>query len=293
MSTLNLWIGMSMQSSTSLGGPRPSSIFLIGALGSAWRHRELIYRLALRELFSAYRGSLFGWLWLIAAPLGLLVFYSASIASIPSLAALTDKGSSRLVYPLFIFCGLIYFQMFSELLIRAPHILLVHLEFLKKVIFPIEVLAWVALARCLVASLVLMVILIVFAVAVQGPPTPAIVLLPIIFGSFCLTMLGVVWVLSVLGAVLRDLSYFIASIVPGLLFATPLFYSMSDVGDGLRPWLYLNPLTFYIEATREIVIGGGFPRWPDLLGGIVLGIVVFQLGHSFFAAIRNWVVDAL
>src|SRR5215470_3579009 len=108
-----------------LGGQTMDKKFpdFLAGLVSAWRHRELVVRLAMGELFSAYRGSLFGWFWLVASPLFLLAFYSVSIASIRPLAPLTERGEQHLIYPLFLFCGLIYFQMFSELLLRAPSML--------------------------------------------------------------------------------------------------------------------------------------------------------------------------
>jgi lipopolysaccharide transport system permease protein len=261
-------------------------------LASAWRHRELVVRLTMGELFSAYRGSLFGWFWLVAGPLGLLAFYSVSTASIRTHAPPTNTGD-YLAYPLFIFCGLIYFQTFSELLLRAPSMLAGHVAMLKKTMFPMEALAWIALVRSSISTLILLGILISLSIAVRGHPAPAILLLPIIFGSFCLTMLGMVWMLSIIGVFVRDLSYFIASIMPALLLATPLFYSPSDVPEGIRPLLYLNPLTFYIEATRDILVRGNFPSWPNLAGALTLAVIMFRLGYGFFIYTRHRAVDAL
>jgi lipopolysaccharide transport system permease protein len=261
-------------------------------LASAWRHRELVVRLTMGELFSAYRGSLFGWFWLVAGPLGLLAFYSVSTAPIRTLAPPTN-GSNYLTYPLFIFCGLIYFQTFTELLLRAPSMLAGHVQLLKKTMFPTEALAWIALVRSSISTILLLGILIGFSIVARGHPAPAIVLLPIIFGSFCLTMLGMVWVLSIIGVFVRDLSYLVASIMPALLLATPLFYSPSDVPEGIRPLLYLNPLTFYIEATRDILVRGNFPSWPNLAGAVALAVIMFRLGYGFFIYTRHRAVDAL
>ena len=261
-------------------------------LASAWRHRELVVRLAMGELSSVYRGSLFGWFWLVAGQLGLLAFYSVSAAAIANLATRTN-GGGYLSRPLFIFCGLIYFQMFSELLLRAPGMLAGHAGMLKKTIFPTEALAWIALVRSSLSTLILLGILISFSIAVRGHPAPAIVLLPVIFGSFCLTVLGIVWALSIIGVFVRDLSHLVASIMPALLLATPLFYSLSDVPEGIRPLLYLNPLTFYIEATRDILVQGNFPSWPNLAGALTLAAITFHLGYGFFSYARHRAIDAL
>ena len=277
-----------------LGGQTTDEKFpgFFAGLASAWRHRELVVRLAMGELSSVYRGSLFGWFWLVAGQLGLLAFYSVSTASIRNLAPPTN-GGDYLVHPLFIFCGLIYFQMFSELLLRAPGMLAGHAGMLKKTIFPTEALAWIALVRSSISTLVLLGVLISFSIAVRGRPAPAIVLLPIIFGSFCLTTLGMVWVLSIIGVFVRDLFHLVASIVPALLLATPLFYSLPDVSEGIRPLLYFNPLTFYIEATRDILVRGNFPSWPNLAGALTLAVVTFHLGYGFFIYARHRAIDAL
>jgi lipopolysaccharide transport system permease protein len=277
-----------------LGGQTANKKFpgFFAGLASAWRHRELVVRLAMGELSSVYRGSLFGWFWLVAGQLGLLAFYSVSTAAIGNLATLKN-GGGYLGHPLFIFCGLIYFQMFSELLLRAPGMLAGHVGMLKKTIFPTEALAWIALARSSLSTLILLGILISFSIAVRGHPAPAIVLLPVIFGSFCLTTLGIVWVLSIVGVFVRDLTHLVASIIPALLLATPLFYSLSDVPEGIRPLLYLNPLTFYIEATRDILVRGNAPSWPNLLGALTLAVITFHLGYGFFIYTRHRAIDAL
>jgi lipopolysaccharide transport system permease protein len=277
-----------------LGGQTANKRFsgFFAGLASAWRHRELVIRLAMGELSSVYRGSLFGWFWLVAGQLGLLAFYSVSAAAIGNLATLTN-GGGYLSRPLFIFCGLIYFQMFSELLLRAPSMLAGHVGMLKKTIFPTEALAWIALVRSSLSTLILLGILISFSIAVRGYPAPSIVLLPIIFGSFCLTALGIVWALSIIGVFVRDLSHLVASVMPALLLATPLFYSLSDVPESIRPLLYLNPLTFYIEATRDILIQGNAPSWPNLLGALILAVITFHLGYGFFIYARHRAIDAL
>jgi lipopolysaccharide transport system permease protein len=106
-------------------------------------------------------------------------------------------------------------------------------------------------------------------------------------------MLGMVWLLSIIGVFVRDLSYLVASIMPALLLATPLFYSVSDVSESIRPLLYLNPLTFYIEATRDILVQGSFPSWSNLAGALTLAVIMFQLGYGFFFYFRHRAVDAL
>ena len=88
-------------------------------------------------------------------------------------------------------------------------------------------------------------------------------------------------------------TFFIASIVPALLIATPLFYSTSDLAEGIRPFLYLNPLTFYVEATRDILVGGTFPHWLHLLGSLAVGAATFHVGYGIAMAVRDQAVDAL
>jgi lipopolysaccharide transport system permease protein len=260
-------------------------------LASAWRHRELILRLAGRDLIIGYRGSALGWLWLLLVPLGTVAVFAVSATSLRGVVG-TANQQGPLGYTLFVLCGFVFFQIFADIAIRAPNVLAENVGFIKKVIFPVEVLAWTALARCLPAAAVSTLLLLGLAVAVQGLPSPAILLLPVILGSYCLMLLGLVWLLGVIGVFLRDVMYLIGSFMPAFMFLTPVFFPVSGFADFLKPVAYINPLTVYIESARAVVIDGTVP-YLGILIGVAGAVLLFHLGYGFFRVNQHRIVDAL
>jgi lipopolysaccharide transport system permease protein len=262
------------------------------AFAQAWRHRGLILRLARKELAARLKGSVLGWAWLAAAPLVMLVVYTLVFTNVLKIGTAAGKGDPG-SYPLFIFSGLVLFQMFAELVLRAPTLLVENTSYIKKVIFPVEILAWVALARSLIAGGVSLALLFAFYIVIRGVPPLAALLLPLLLALFAMMMLGIVWLLAAIGVFLRDLSHLLASLMPVLMFASPIFYSMADVPEQLRPFSYLNPLAVFIESARSLLFDGALPAWP-LLAALVAGpALLFWLGFAFFARNRARFADVV
>lgn len=262
------------------------------AFAQAWRHRGLVLRLARKELAVRLKGSVLGWAWLAAAPLVMLVVYTlvfTSVLKIGPAAGADGPGA----YPLFIFSGLVLFQVFAELALRAPNLLHENASYIKKVIFPVEILAWVALARSLIAGGVSLALLFAFYVALRGAPPLAALLLPLLLALFAMAMLGVVWLLAAAGAFLRDLSHLLASLMPVLMFVSPIFYSMGDVPEPLRSIAYLNLLAVFIEAMRALLFAGILPSWPLLAAMAAVPVLLFWLGFAVFARYRARFADVV
>jgi lipopolysaccharide transport system permease protein len=262
------------------------------AFAQAWRHRGLILRLARRDLTARLKGSILGWAWLAAAPLVMLVVYTLVFTNVLKIGAAAGMGEPG-AYPLFIFSGLVLFQVFAELVLRAPNLLMENTSYIKKVIFPVEILAWVALARSLIAGGVSLALLLAFYVVIRGVPPLAALLLPILLVLFAMMLLGIVWLLAAIGVFLRDLSHLLASLMPVLMFASPIFYAMADVPEPLRPLGYLNILAVFIEAARSLLFAGSLPAWPLLAALATAPLLLFWLGFAFFARNRARFADVV
>jgi lipopolysaccharide transport system permease protein len=222
----------------------------------------------------------------------MLVVYTLVFTNVLKIGAATGKGDPG-AYPLFIFSGLVLFQMFAELVLRAPNLLLENASYIKKVIFPIEILAWVALARSLIAGAVSLALLFAFYLVIRGVPPLATLLLPLLLVLFAMTMLGIVWLLAAIGVFLRDLSHLLASLMPVLMFVSPIFYSMADVPEHLRPLGYLNLLAVFIEAMRSLLFEGSLPSWPLLAALAIAPVLLFWLGFAFFTRNRARFADVV
>lgn len=261
---------------------------LIMPFYNAWQYRELIRVVLGRELSQRFRDSYFGWIWAALMPLAMLSVFILVFSH-----TLKVESESDLNFALSTFVGLLFFNVFSELGARAPSLLSEHANFIKKSIFPSEILAWTSLLRTLTYAGIGFVIFLCFEIfMMKGIPLTAL-LLPFILLPLFLLMLGVTWFLAAIGAFTRDISFMMATILPVLIFAAPVFYTTLGMPLSMKLVSYIVPISPYIEMTREILLIG---RLPDLMSyGVVwvVALLVFYGGYFFFMRFRSVVVDVI
>lgn len=243
-----------------------------------------------RELTSRFRGSVLGPLWAVLAPLFMLLTYTALFSiTVPQLSA----GISTTSYAASIFIGLIVFNLFSELAYRAPGLLHEHVTFVKKSIFPSETIAWVATIRAFVYGGINLSVYMVFRLVTAGELPVTILFTPLLVLPFALFMLGVVWFLMALGAFTRDVSHIMVSIVPVLMFATPIFYRLEQIPPHISIWLRLNLIGDYIEMLRGVALDGVLPNPFGYVAIFVISYAVFVFGYQFFMRYKSVIVDVI
>ena len=267
-------------------------VWFAAPLTVAWRYRELIVAMLRRELADRFRGSLFGWTWAIVAPLITLAIYTATFTGALRLPIASAHGGT-MNYALSTFVGLIVFNLYAELSYRSPLLLHEHAAYIKTSIFPSETLAWVAVLRALTYAGISVAVLAVFALAINRTLPLTALFLPLLVLPLALLLLGAAWCLAALGAFTRDIAYLMITIVPVLMFATPVFYRLSDVPEAFRLVEYLNPVATAIEMARNILIDGVMPPGWLYLAFVVAGIVVCRGGYSVFERYRGIVVDVI
>jgi lipopolysaccharide transport system permease protein len=261
--------------------------YLLQPFSNAWQTRELIAAIVWRELSQRFRDSYFGWVWAVLSPLTLLVIYTFVFSNVLNI----QDGIKN--YALSVFVGLILFNCFSELVTRAPLLLQEHSLFIKKSIFPIEVLAWTSLIRSLTYALIGLVVFFVFQLFLTASVPATALLLPFVLLPFCLFTLGAIWFLAALGAFTRDVAFLIITIIPALLFITPVLYTFHQLPMNVRIFTYINPLTSFIEIARDALLIGNLPDPAVYLFGCVVALLSFYGGYSFFMRFRSVVVDVL
>jgi lipopolysaccharide transport system permease protein len=258
----------------------------------AWHFRELIRAVVRRELVARFRGSILGWLWAIFGPLLMLSFYTFIFTSaVVARTSAAKQGVGN--YALFIFTGLIVFNFFSELASRAPDLLREHAHVIKKSIFPSETLAWTASIRALVYAGISFGVLLVFQIALTHSIPTTMLLLPLVVVPYFLLLLGITWFLMAFGSFTRDMSHLMVSIVPVLMFATPIFYSIDDVPENLRIYFHCNLIANYVEMMRDLVILNRLPDPILYFGTVLVSLLAFRSGYRFFMRYKAVFVDVL
>jgi len=294
--------GTDLKSAGSTGGsrspgrrgvrPADDSRGLLAPFILAWRFRELIVAMLRRELAERFRHTIFGWAWAVIGPLVSLAIYTIAFTGVMRLPVGSARGGTA-NYALSTFIGLIVFNLCAELCYRSPLLLHEHAAYIKTSIFPSETLAWTAVMRGFTYAGISLAVLLVFALAINGTLQPTALLLPLVIVPLGLMLLGLVWCLAALGAFTRDFAYLMITIVPVMMFATPVFYRISDIPETLRPLAYLNPLASAIEMARNLLIDGALPSASLYLAFLVAAFLVCRGGYAVFERYKGILVDVI
>jgi len=230
-------------------------------LSTAWRHRELLLELVKRDLWGRYRGSFGGLAWSFAQPLFLLAVYTLAFGVI--LRMRWGFGGGTGDYALMVFAGLIVFNAFAECLANAPSLVAGNPNYVKKIVFPLEVLPWVTALTAVAHALIGVAVWLAGYAVLYGAPKPTALLFPLVLAALFPVLLGVGWLLSALGVAIRDIGQLTGLVAHALLFLTPIFYGIDAVPPLLQNVLLANPLTFVVEQLRLVLY---FGQWPSLRG---------------------------
>lgn len=241
---------------------------------SAWRNRSLIRALVKREVLGRYRGSALGILWSFFNPVFMLAVYTF-VFSVVFKARWSAGSDSKTEFALVLFAGLLIFNLFSECISRAPGLILANVNYVKKVVFPLEILPWVSLGSALFHTLISFGVWLLFYFVFFGFPKTTILLFPVVLTPLILLILGLSWLLAALGVFLRDVGQIISMVVTVLMFLSPIFYPVSALPEKYQILLHINPLTLVIEQARDVLI------WGKLFEPIVF--IVYTIFSGFIA----------
>lgn len=259
---------------------------------SLWRNRSLIHASAKREVLGRYRGSALGLLWSFFNPLFMLMVYTF-VFSVVFNARWGGSSSSKVEFALVLFAGLIVFNLFAECISRAPSLILSNPNYVKKVVFPLEILPFVFMLAALYHALISLVVWLAAYIILVGVPHATILLLPMIILPFAMLIMGLSWALASIGVFLRDVLQFIGVVITTLMFLSPVFYPASALPESYRSILYLNPLTPVIEMTRDVLFWGKMPNFTMLaIYSLATGVIVW-LGFAWFQKTRKGFADVL
>ena len=268
----------------------PASI--VELFASQWRNRQLIVQLTKRDVLGRYRGSLLGLAWSFFIPLLMLAVYTF-VFSVVFKARWGVAGDDKVSFAIIIFVGLIVHGLFAECINRAPSLIVSNPNYVKKVVFPLEILPSVALGSALFHAGVSLVVLLTaqFLLTQRLPWT--VIIFPIVLLPLLLSTTGFAWLLSALGVYVRDIGQTTGILTTVLMFLSPLFYPISVLPEKYRIWLHLNPLTFIIEEGRNVLIFGRMPNWSGWTLALVASTLISAGGFWWFQKTRKGFADVL
>tara|TARA_R100001369_G_scaffold92846_2_gene140381 strand:- start:15123 stop:15794 length:672 start_codon:yes stop_codon:yes gene_type:complete len=202
-----------------------------------------------------------------------------------------DETSTQ--FAVVLFAGLVVHSFFAEVLSKAPGLVLGSTNYVKKVVFPLEILPAIALGSAIFHTAISLLVLQFAYIAFTGIPPWTILLSPIVFFPLAVLSLGVAWMLAALGVYLRDIGQFIGVIITVLLFLSPIFFPIDRLPEEYQVLILLNPLTFIIEQAREVLIWGRLPDWKGLAVYTFFSTIFAWLGYAWFQKTRKGFADVL
>ncbi len=259
---------------------------------SLWGHRGLLGQLVCREVVGRYRGSFMGLLWSFLYPLLMLAVFTF-VFTVVFTARWGVEQPTTVHFAVVLFAGLIVHTLFAEVLTRAPAAVVGQANYVKRVVFPLELLPVVPVLGALFHALVSVLILLAVFLLLSGHLHPTVLLAPLVLFPLLVLSLGVGWILASLGVFARDISQVTGVLATALLFLSPVFYPTSALPEFLQPWMLLNPLTFIIEQMREVLIWGRLPDAGGLLAYLAVAGLVAWLGYVWFQKTRKGFADVL
>jgi lipopolysaccharide transport system permease protein len=266
---------------------------LLAMADSLWRNRRLSLQMIRREVVGRYRGSVFGLAWSFFNPIVLLAIYTFVFSEVFKMRWGGSAEESKAQFAVVLFAGIVVHSLFSEVLVRAPTMIVANVNYVKRVVFPLEILPVIAVGTALFHSFVSLGVLVAAFVLFNGYLHWTVVFAPVVFLPFVLLTLGVAWMFASLGVFVRDVGQTMGIITMALMFLSPVFYPVTALPERLRPWLMLNPLTFIIEQAREVLIWGHLPNWSGLGLYALIGAFVCWTGFAWFQKTRSGFADVL
>jgi len=259
---------------------------------SFFKHRQLIWQLTKREVVSRYRGSMLGLAWSFFHPLIMLAVYSF-VFSVVFQARWNTGGDSKADFALALFVGLIVHSLLAETMNRAPGTILANQSYVKKVVFPLEILPWVTMGATLFHIIVSLLVWCGFYLVVHHFLHWTVLFIPLVLLPLILLSMGVAWFLTSVGVFLRDVGQITGVMATVLLFMSPVFFPASRLPEPYRTLLYFNPLTFIIEQARDVLMWGKPPDFFGVLLALLVGGTVAWLGFAWFQKTRKGFADVL
>jgi homopolymeric O-antigen transport system permease protein len=275
-------------------GASPVSVNPLAMVRGLGRHRELILQLIGRDFAQNYRSTYLGTLWALLNPLLMLLVYTFIFSSVLKTRwDHTDHSMGMGSFALTLFAGLIPFSVFSGVMHRTPQVIVNSPNYVKKVVFPLEILPIVAVGSALVDSLIELSILAIGLAVFAGVISPTVILLPLVYLPLIFLCLGLGWFLASLGVYVRDTTQGIPAVTRILFFFTPVFYKTDAVPERLQPIWRLNPLAEIVESFRRVLIWNEAPDWERWLVVTTASAIVLLLGYAWFMKTKEGFADVI
>ena len=265
---------------------------MFSSLKVLYKNYDLILIFLLRDISSRFKGSYLGIFWMVLTPLLMLAIFTFIFGEIFQIKWL-DIPESKNYFSIILFSGLMIYNFFAESLSKSPTLFLSNVNYIKKILFPLEILPVISVLGCVVQLTVTFFVWLVFYFVVVGIPDISVLLFPITLIPFFFILTGLTFLFSTLGVFFRDTSGLINVLITMLLFLSPIFYPISIIPEDYQIYIYMNPVAYQIEITRDILLWNTLPNLKDFIVYLVLSYIFFSLTIIYFKKYKDKFIDVI
>jgi lipopolysaccharide transport system permease protein len=271
----------------------PQPISLISLAKSIIKNHQLILAMVKREVIGRYKGSVFGLAWSFFTPIVMLAIYTFVFSVVFQTRWIGGQSGDRTEFALNLFIGMIVYGVFSEVINKAPTLIISNANYVKKVIFPLEILCMVSIGAAYFHFMVSFFILATAFILINGWLNWTIIFIPFVLLPFVIITLGISWGIASLGVFMRSIGHSVGIFTTVLMFLSPIFYPIAAVPEKFQFWMLFNPSTFIIEQVRNTLISGQIPDWIGLSRYLSVALLILWLGYACFQKTRKGFADVL
>ena len=263
------------------------------ALGTFYRKRWLLGYFIHRQVTRSYRRSYLGLVWAILGPLVWVFFLALIFSNIIDLKNRVVEGDPTLNFGLFLYCGLLPFLTFSEALNKGINSIRSNAGLVQKVVFPLEILPFTNAIASMVDKVfgfgALLIMLLVFGRTLH----PTLLYMPVIVVLQVIFILGLTYIMAVLGTFLPDVAEVMRPVIRGMFFVTPILWPPDRLPDSLSWVEDYNPLAYLVNAYRDLILNGTLPGALSTLYFALFSVALFIFGFALFVRLRPKFADHL
>jgi ABC-2 type transport system permease protein len=263
------------------------------ALGTFYRRRWLLGYFIHRQVTRAYRRSYLGLVWAILGPLVWVFFLALIFSHVIGIKDRAVEGDPTLNFGLYLYCGLLPFLTFSEALNKGLNSIRSNAGLVQKVVFPLEILPFTNAIASMVDKVfgfgALLIMLLLFGRTLH----PTLLYMPVIVVLQVVFILGLTYIMAVLGTFLPDVGEVMRPVIRGMFFVTPILWPPDRLPESLS-WIEdYNPLAYLVNAYRDLVLHGTLPGALSTLYFALFSVALFIVGFALFVRLRPKFADHL
>jgi ABC-type polysaccharide/polyol phosphate export permease len=263
------------------------------ALGTFYRKRWLLGYFIHRQVTRSYRRSYLGLVWAVLGPVVWVFFLALIFSNVIGIKDRSVQGDPTLNFGLFLYCGLLPFLTFSEALNKGLNSIRSNSGLVQKVVFPLEILPFTNAIASMVDKVfgfgALLIMLLVFGRTLH----PTLLYMPVIVVLQVIFILGLTYIMAVLGTFLPDVAEVMRPVIRGMFFVTPILWPAGRLPDNLGWIENYNPLAYLVNAYRDLILEGTLPGALSTLYFTLFSVALFIFGFALFVRLRPRFADQL